>query len=64
MISYTTTRLLSSLLVLVIVSIVAFILMNVVEGDPARAMLGLNATPQAIAAVEASLGLDKPLHAR
>ena len=64
MISYITTRLLSSLLVLVIVSIVAFILMNVVEGDPARAMLGLNATPEAIAAVEASLGLDRPLHAR
>ncbi len=64
MISYIGARLLSSLLVLFIVSVVAFILMNVVEGDPARAMLELNATEEKIAAVRASLGLDKPLHER
>ena len=61
MLTYITTRILSSLLVLFIVSVVAFVLMNVVEGDPARAMLGLNATPEAIERVERSLGLDKPL---
>lgn len=64
MISYIGARLLSSLLVLFIVSVVAFVLMNVVEGDPARAMLELNATEEKIAAVRASLGLDKPLHER
>ena len=61
MLTYISTRILSSLLVLFIVSVVAFVLMNVVEGDPARAMLGLNATPEAIERVERSLGLDKPL---
>ncbi len=64
MIGYIATRFLSSLLVLFIVSVVAFVLMNVVEGDPAQAMLELNATPEKIAAVKASLGLDKPLHER
>lgn len=64
MLSYISTRFLSSLLVLFIVSVVAFVLMNVVEGDPAQAMLELNATPEKIAAVKASLGLDKPLHER
>ena len=64
MLTYITTRVLSSILVLFIVSVVAFVLMNVVEGDPARAMLGLNATPEAIERVERSLGLDKPLHER
>ena len=64
MLVYVTTRALSSILVLLIVSVVAFVLMNVVEGDPARAMLGLNATPEAIERVERSLGLDKPLHER
>ena len=64
MISYIGARFLSSLLVLFIVSVVAFVLMNVVEGDPARAMLELNATEEKIAAVRASLGLDKPLHER
>ncbi|MDE2745665.1 MAG: ABC transporter permease [Chloroflexota bacterium] len=64
MISYIGARLLSSLLVLFIVSVVAFVLMNVVEGDPARAMLELNATEERLAAVRASLGLDKPLHER
>ena len=64
MISYIGARFFSSLLVLFIVSVVAFVLMNVVEGDPARAMLELNATEEKIAAVRASLGLDKPLHER
>ena len=64
MLTYISTRFLSSLLVLFIVSVVAFVLMNVVEGDPAQAMLELNATPEKIAAVKASLGLDKPLHER
>src|ERR1051326_3635568 len=35
--------------------------MRVLPGDPAAAMLGTNATPQAVADLKSQLGLDKPL---
>src|SRR5215470_15625244 len=41
--------------------ILVFFLMRVLPGDPAAAMLGTNATPQAVADLKAQLGLDKPL---
>jgi ABC-type dipeptide/oligopeptide/nickel transport system permease component len=44
--------------------IVVFFLMRVVPGDPAAAMLGTNATPQAVADLRSQLGLDKPLPAQ
>jgi peptide/nickel transport system permease protein len=43
-------------------SIVLFIAINVVPGSAARAALGIDATPQAIARFEALNGLDRPLH--
>jgi ABC-type dipeptide/oligopeptide/nickel transport system permease component len=41
--------------------ILVFLLMRVLPGDPAAAMLGTNATPQGIADLRSQLGLDKPL---
>jgi len=41
--------------------VLVFFLMRVLPGDPAAAMLGTNATPQAVADLRAQLGLDKPL---
>src|SRR5256884_7431498 len=41
--------------------VVVFFLMRVLPGDPAAAMLGTNATPQAVADLRSQLGLDKPL---
>jgi peptide/nickel transport system permease protein len=41
--------------------ILVFFLMRVLPGDPAAAMLGTNATPQAVADLRSQLGLDKPL---
>src|SRR5438128_2127421 len=41
--------------------VVVFFLMRVLPGDPAAAMLGTNATPQAVADLKSQLGLDKPL---
>jgi ABC-type dipeptide/oligopeptide/nickel transport system permease component len=38
--------------------------MRVLPGDPAAAMLGTNATPQAVADLKSQLGLDKPLAAQ
>jgi len=41
--------------------VVVFFLMRVLPGDPAAAMLGTNATPQAVEDLRSQLGLDKPL---
>jgi peptide/nickel transport system permease protein len=41
--------------------VLVFVLMRVLPGDPAAAMLGTNATPQAVADLRSQLGLDKPL---
>ena len=38
-----------------------FLLFKVIPGDPARVMLGLSATPEAVAAFREQLGLDRPL---
>jgi peptide/nickel transport system permease protein len=50
-----------SLLVLIGVSIVAFALVHLVPGDPARIALGPRASSQAVDAAHHTLGLDKPL---
>lgn len=49
-----------SLLILLAVSIVVFIATLLLPGDPARAILGQQATPERIAALNAQLGLDEP----
>ncbi|WP_369051955.1 ABC transporter permease [Kineococcus terrestris] len=54
-------RLASTLLVLLGVSLVVFLLLQLVPGDPARAVLGAGATAESVAAVRAELGLDRPL---
>ncbi len=54
-------RILSVIPVLLIVSIVVFMLVHLVPGDPAAAMLGDMASPEDIAALHARLGLDRPL---
>ncbi len=54
-------RLPQSLLVLFGVSVVAFALLHLVPGDPARIALGPRASTQAVAAAHHQLGLDKPL---
>jgi peptide/nickel transport system permease protein len=41
--------------------VLVFFLMRVLPGDPAAAMLGTNATPQAVADLREQLGLDKPI---
>lgn len=44
--------------------VLVFFLMRVLPGDPAAAMLGTNATPQAVADLRSQLGLDRPLYAQ
>lgn len=42
----------------------SFLLIEIMPGDPARAILGSFATDEAVASLRAELGLDRPLHER
>jgi peptide/nickel transport system permease protein len=55
-------RLLAFVPTLIAASIVLFIAINVVPGSAAKAALGMDATPQAIARFEHQHGLDRPLY--
>lgn len=59
--SFILGRLASLVLSLIAASIVIFLVLEVVPGDPAQFMLGLNATPEATAALRTAIGLDGPL---
>lgn len=54
-------RLLAGLVALFLASLVVFAVLEVLPGDPARLMLGMNAGADAVAALRAQLGLDQPL---
>jgi peptide/nickel transport system permease protein len=56
--------LLSPCLTLVVASLIVFLVLNVLPGDPAAVMLGLDAQPDTIAALHHKLGLDAPLPLR
>ncbi|MEM9047140.1 MAG: ABC transporter permease [Pseudomonadota bacterium] len=49
---------------LIAVSVIVFAVMNVLPGDPALVMLGLDSTPDAQAALREALGLNAPVHIR
>lgn len=55
------TRPLQFLPVLFGISVITFILVRLIPGDPARNILGTRATPTAIANIRAQYGLDQPL---
>src|SRR5438552_2559822 len=57
-------RLLFSLLVLLIVSIVVFIVVQVLPGDVASMILGTDATPEDVATMRETLGLNRPAYIR
>jgi ABC-type dipeptide/oligopeptide/nickel transport system permease component len=53
-------RVVRLVLVLVAITIVSFAFMHLIPGDPVKIRLGEHATPEAIAALTAQLGLDRP----
>jgi len=55
------SRILQAAPVILVVSILAFLLINLLPGDPAVLIAGDQATPEAIALVRHNLGLDRPL---
>jgi peptide/nickel transport system permease protein len=54
-------RLVLSIPILLLVSIMVFGLIHLIPGDPATVILGQEATPEAAAALRHELGLDQPL---
>ncbi|MDG1473188.1 MAG: ABC transporter permease [Ascidiaceihabitans sp.] len=60
MLRYTLKRLLSLCISLGVASLLIFFMIEIAPGDPASFMLGLNAQPDTIAALQAELGLDVP----
>jgi peptide/nickel transport system permease protein len=54
-------RLVRIVVVLIGITMVSFLLLRIVPGDPARIALGPRATPAAIAALRQRWGLDRPL---
>src|SRR5690625_2144797 len=55
-------RLLSLVFVVIGVSIITFIVSNLIPGDPARLVAGERATDEIVQAMRAKLGLDLPLY--
>ncbi len=54
-------RLLQLVPVVIGITIVVFLMLRLIPGDPVKIILGSRATPESIASLERSLGLDKPL---
>ncbi|MCX6362771.1 MAG: ABC transporter permease [Actinobacteria bacterium] len=61
MISYIVRRLFQLVIVLIGVTIITFLIMFAIPGDPAQQLAGKNATPERIATIRIQLGLDKPI---
>lgn len=53
-------KLIWALITLTFASVLIFLALEIVPGDPAQVMLGINATDEAVAALRKSLGLDRP----
>lgn len=61
---YTVKKLFSMITTLLLVSLLIFLMFNVIPGNPAQAILGIDADPQQLRALEMELGLDKSIFQR
>ncbi len=61
MLRYILQKLVATVPVLLFVTVCVFLLIHLIPGDPAVAMLGENATPKAVTSLRHELGLDLPL---
>ena len=58
---YILKRLVSAVPVLLGITIIVFLIMSLIPGDPATAILGSYATPENVEKINRDLGLDKPM---
>ncbi|MDI7249418.1 MAG: ABC transporter permease [Bacillota bacterium] len=61
MLEFIGKRLLATIPVLIGVSIVVFVGMHLIPGDPAQILLGDRGSPEELAALRAEMGLDRPV---
>ena len=61
---YLVQRLLSAIPVVLGISIIVFLIISLIPGDPATAILGSFATPDNVAKLNKDLGLDRGLFER
>ena len=62
MLTFIVRRLLWTVLVMFVITVVVFVLFFKTPGvDPARAIAGRNPSPQTLAEIRAQFGLDRPL---
>ena len=61
MAGYILKRLMSAIPVLFGISIIVFVIMAMIPGDPATAILGSYATPENVEKLNRDLGLDQPM---
>lgn len=61
MLAFFIRKLIWAIATLAVASVLVFAALEIVPGDPAQVMLGINATDEAIAALRESLGLNKPV---
>ncbi|MBJ7577483.1 ABC transporter permease [Devosia sp. MC532] len=64
MILYLARRIAGFAATLLIAALVIFFLLNLLPGDPARFILGINAREETVAALRAQMGLDAPAYQR
>jgi peptide/nickel transport system permease protein len=62
MYGYIARRLVQLVFVLIGVSIITFLIMFLIPGNPAYLLAGKNATPQRVAEISVELGLNKPIY--
>jgi peptide/nickel transport system permease protein len=61
-VKYIVRRLIGAVPVLLGLSVVLFAFVHLLPGDPSRTILGQHATPEAIARIRETLGLDRPMY--
>ena len=61
MVAFITHRLLQTVIVLILLSFIAFSILHLIPGDPVVTMLGIEATQAQIEKVRHELGLDRPI---
>ena len=60
MIGFALRRLVGFAATLLVAAAVIFLLLDLLPGDPARFVLGINASEASVAALRAQMGLDAP----
>ena len=61
---YVIKKLIQAIIVLLLITFLSYLIMELIPGDAVSYMLGIEATPEAIASLRAELNLDKPFLVR